>query len=253
MPALTPEHRRLLKLARAKEGEHLASARGAVLAQYRKGLLADAQAELERVLALPQAQRRVQLPKVLALISKASAATRTPPEQVYRSIRAAVRDRVLSVDELARISDPGLAFNDSKALQARAVDRQRQEMNGYWNKEQKRFRDDTAKTVREAIRKGLSVEQAAGLLEARVGVSRNRALLVAEDQLLTALATSERARLKALGIQKFIWWSRMDQKVRRGHQLLHGRIFEFKAAPILPGQEIRCRCRAIGVPVSGAS
>nr|WP_232337879.1 minor capsid protein [Deinococcus arboris] len=120
-------------------------------------------------------------------------------------------------------------------------------MNGYWSKEQKRFRDDTAKTVREAIRKGLSVEQAAGLLEERLGVGRNRALLIAEDQLLTAAARAEADRQQALGLTSYVWWSRLDNRVRRPHQLLHGQVRRWKEGE-WPGQAIRCRCRAVPVP-----
>jgi len=250
MPSLTPEHRRLLKAAREREDGHLATASAAVRAQYRDDLLAAAQAELTRVLALPQGERRTQLPRVQRLISSASTATRTPPSAVYRAIQGAVRDRVLSVDELARISDPTLAFNDSADLQARAVDRQRREMNRYWDREQKRFRDDVAKVTRQAIRTGLRPDQAADLLQERLGVSRSRALLIAQDQLLTAQAAAERTRLGALGVKKFIWWSRLDKRVRKGHALLHGKIFEFGSMRPLPGQEIRCRCRAIGIPPS---
>lgn len=247
MPTLTPEHRRLLKASREQENGHLDAASAAVRAQYRADLLADAQAELERVLKLPPAQRRTALPKVLALISSASSATRTPPDQVYRSIRAAVADRVLSVDELARISDPKLAFNDSRALQARAVDVQRREMNGYWTREQKRFRDDTAKTVREAIRTGLNPEQAATLLEERLGVGRNRALLIAQDQLLTAAARADADRQRALGLTSYLWISRLDKRVRKGHRLLHGKVRRWWDGE-RPGEAILCRCRAVPVP-----
>lgn len=244
---LTPEHRRLLKAAREKEDGHLATASAAVRAQYRDDLLAAAQAELQRVLALPQGERRTQLPRVLRLISSASTATSTPPSAVYRAIQGAVRDRVLSVDELARISDPTLSFNDSTDLQARAVDKQRREMNRYWDKEQKRFRDDVAKVTRTAIRTGLRPDQAADLLQERLGVSRSRALLIAEDQLTTAAANAEAARQQALGLETYLWWSRLDRKVRKGHALLHGKVRRWKEGE-RPGQAIRCRCRAIPVP-----
>lgn len=244
---LTPEHKRLLKASREQENDHLDAASAAVRAQYRTDLLVAAEKELARALALPPGERRTQLPRVLRLISSASAATSTPPSAVYRAIQGAVRDRVLSVDELARISDPTLSFNDSADLQARAVDRQRREMNRYWDKEQKRFRDDVAKVTRQVIRQGLRPDRAADLLQERLGVSRSRALLIAEDQLTTAAAAAEAARQQALGLQSYIWWSRLDPRVRRGHKLLHGKIRRWKDGE-RPGQAIRCRCRAIPVP-----
>lgn len=248
MPSPTPEQRRLIALARRAEDATLARASAAVRAQFRADLLDATSKELSRVLALPQGERRVGLPRVLRLVSEATRATGTPPDAVYRAMGQAVAGRVLSVDELSRIADPSLSFNDSRALQARAVDRQRREMNRYWGRENKRFSDDVARTVRQAIREGLDTGKAADLLQERLGVGRSRALLIAEDQILTAASRADALRQRSLGLRAFLWWTKLDKKVRKEHQALHGRIFQWALARLLPGGPIRCRCRAIPVP-----
>ncbi|WP_261665439.1 minor capsid protein [Deinococcus sp. Marseille-Q6407] len=245
----TPEQRRLLTLASEEEEAAIKGARGAILRQYQAVSLDASTRELARVLGLPLAQRRRQLPKVLALIDRATAATRTPPAQVWHALERAVGGRILSVDELARLSDPSLQFNSPGDLQARAVDRQRRQMNRYWDKEGRRFRNDVAKTVRQAARQGLDPERAADLLQERLGVSRGRAVLIATDQLRTAAAWADEQRQKQLGLKSYIWWTLGDKKVRGEHRARHGRIYRWGQGE-RPGQAVNCRCRALPVPRS---
>jgi len=241
----TPEARRLIKLARQREDAHLQAARGAVLRQFRKVALKAAEAELARVLALPPGRRRAGLPLVLRRIDEAMQATRTPPTELTALLKRAVRDRVLTSDDLVRLLDSGLNFNDPASLQARAVDKARRSMNGYWQSETTRFRNDAARTIREAIRKGLDPGKAADLLQERLGVHRSRAVLIVQDQMLTAAANAGISRLKALGVKQFQWETQGDNRVRPGHQVLQGQVFTWRGATELPGQAVLCRCFAL--------
>lgn len=237
--------RRLLQTAQRAEDQHLDAARGAVLEHFRGLTLKQAEKALKAALSQPKAKRAQAVKGVLALIGEASATTRLPPGPLLGIMRAAVRDRVLNAQDFATLTDPTLAFGDTRELQARAVGTQRRDMNRYWAGESKRFRDDAAKTVREAVRRGLTPDAAADLLQERLGVHRSRVLLIASDQLLTASARAEQAVLKAAGVKEFMWQTQMDGRVRPEHAARQGRVFTWRSAPELPGQAIQCRCRAV--------
>lgn len=244
----TSEARRLIALARKREDAHLQAARSAVLRQFRKVALKAAEAELTRVLALPPGRRRASLPLVLRRIDEAMIATRTPPAELTAVLKRAVRDRVLSLTDLAALTNRETIFKDTQELEAQAVSQQRKRMNFYWDKESRHFRDMAALSIRESIRRGLSPEKAADLLQERLKVSRSRTVLIAQDQLLTAASLAEQKILRSAGVKEFMFWTVQDGRVRSSHAHLQGKVFTWRSAPILPGAEIRCRCRAILPP-----
>ena len=246
---MNPAQRRLLQLAQAAEDEHLGQARAAVLAQYRRLSLKAAEKALKAALSLPKAQRAAALRGVLAHITEAARVTRTPPDDLLRVIRRATADRALNTRDLGLLTNPALVFPDPAEAAAQAVRVQRREMNGYWSHLPREFRDDVARTVREASRKNLDPAEAADLLQERLNVNRSRAVLIAQDQLLTAQARAEQALLKAAGAKAFQWAAMMDSRTRKAHAELNGKVFAWRAAPELPGAAIRCRCRAI-LPVT---
>ena len=242
---LSPEHRRLLDLAEAEDTAHLGEARAAVLAQFGAVDLKRAEKALAAALKLPASRRPEALRGVMALLQEAARQTKAPPRAVLAVMRRMVRDRVLNAADLAVLTRPDLALPDTRELEAESVARQRAEMRKYWAKESQHFKNTVAVSIREAIRKGMPPEQTADLLQERLSVSRSRAVLIAQDQLLTASSTAERRVLQSAGAKQFQWWSLMDGRQRKSHELLHGKVFTWRSAPTLPGAEIRCRCRAI--------
>jgi SPP1 gp7 family putative phage head morphogenesis protein len=242
---LTPEQLRLLKAGRKAEDAHLNGAKAAVVRQFQGVTLSKAEKALQAALSQPAARRAASVRAVLLSINEATSGTRVPPEALLGVMRRAVSDRVLNSADLAVLSDSTLLFGDSRELQAKAVAKQRKEMNGYWSGETERFRNDCAATVREAIRRGLDPEQAATLLQERLGVHRSRAVLIAVDQISTAAARAEQSQLRAAGLKRFLWRTIGDQNVRAAHERLEGKVFTWQGAPELPGAAIRCRCRAM--------
>lgn len=237
--------RRLLDAARKAEDEALNEARTAVLKRYRSISLKQAEKALTAALSLPRAKRPAAIRGVLQLVAEASKATGTPPPELLPIFRRAVRDRVVNAGDLAELTGGVRLMDDTRELEAHAVSKARRDMNTYWARLPKAFRDDTAKVVRQAIRQNLDPEKAADLLQARLNVSRSRAVLIAQDQILTAGATSERNLLKAAGVKEFMYWTLKDGRVRPAHAALHGKVYTWRGAPILPGVEVRCRCRAL--------
>nr|WP_256488360.1 minor capsid protein [Deinococcus sp. HSC-46F16] len=241
---------RVLDLAALRERRRLDDMRRAVVRQYRGISLEEAAGQLRAALDAPNpASARARTELTLKALDIAVRELGLPPERAEQIVRRAVRDRVQTHDELLRLQNPALSFNDPAEVQARAVGTARRDMNRYWEKEQRRFRNDVARTIREAIRKGLDPDKAATLLEKRLGVSRSRAVLIATDQMLTAAANADRQRQRDMGVKEYVWRTVGDKKVRREHQLRNGRRYAWATGGEYPGRAIRCRCRALPIIV----
>lgn len=238
----------LLRASAARESRALNLAQRAVARQYRTAAFDRVADELRKALAEPNARKRqTRLRALLHLFDEATRTLGAPPAVMRRLIREGVRGRVLTVDEMLRLSDPALSFNDPTELAARAVTRSRQRMNDYWANEQKRFRDDVAKTTRDVLRRGLDEDQAVRLLMERTNVSRSRATLIVQDSMLTAFAEADRRRQLDAGVREYLWRTRGDNRVRTKHATLNGKRRAWRDGNLYPGSEIRCRCRAVPV------
>lgn len=78
----------------------------------------------------------------------------------------------------------------------------------------------------------------------RLGVVRSRALFIASDQANKVHAKLTQIRQQEGGIDKFMWETAKDSRVRPEHVALQGRVFSWSKPPAvgLPGTPIRCRC-----------
>ena len=107
---------------------------------------------------------------------------------------------------------------------------------------------------------GTRVEDLADELEERVGVSKSRATLIARDQTNKANAAITQHRQTAAGIEKFVWSTSHDERVRASHAELDGRTFTWaeglpadvadevdEEEGATPGNPINCRC--VPIPV----
>ncbi|MGL6025383.1 MAG: minor capsid protein [Cetobacterium sp.] len=63
---------------------------------------------------------------------------------------------------------------------------------------------------------------------------------------LYAMQNEEMAILT--GVEKFKWVSEKDERVRKTHKALDGKILDFDSAEFLPGQEPLCRCHLEPIP-----
>ncbi len=99
---------------------------------------------------------------------------------------------------------------------------------------------------------GLRHEDLAKQLARRGEVSESRAELIARDQTLKTNAKVNELRQTNAGIEKYIWSSSHDERVREEHRELDGKTFRWddpdqgdEGDP--PGVPILCRCCAIPV------
>lgn len=239
---------RLAELGALREQRHMDEMKRLIIRHYRKIGLEQTAAELRKALNHPhKASSRARVNLILKALDHAVAELGLPPQRAEAIIKRAVYDRIQTLDEMMRLQNPQLSFNDPSEVQARAVAVARRQMNSYWAKEQRRFRNDVSRTIREAIRTKQAPEQAADLLEERLGVNRNRAVLIATDQMLTAAANADRRRQEAMGVKKYVWRTVGDKRVRDEHKLRNGKKYLWSKRADYPGKAIRCRCRALPV------
>lgn len=81
-------------------------------------------------------------------------------------------------------------------------------------------------------------------------LKRNKALVINRVSNINTEITKQK-HLDA-GIHEYIWWTRLDERVRKSHQRLHGRKFSWDAPPETdggrhchPGEDYGCRCTAL--------
>jgi SPP1 gp7 family putative phage head morphogenesis protein len=101
--------------------------------------------------------------------------------------------------------------------------------------------------VRRGVTSGASVTDIAKQIKDRYGVTDNRARLIAQDQTLKLNADLTRHRLQSVGVERYVWRTVNDNRVRHNHVERNGKTFAWDTPPSggsHPGIEVRCRCRS---------
>lgn len=96
---------------------------------------------------------------------------------------------------------------------------------------------------------GRRVEDLRDELLARGNVSLSRADLIARDQTLKLNGQINEIRQRNAGVEKYVWSTSRDERVRETHQDLEGQTFAWTDPPEPghPGQDYQCRCTAVPV------
>ncbi len=108
---------------------------------------------------------------------------------------------------------------------------------------------DIERITYEGVRSGRRAEDIAVDIRKQYGVTRNRAKLIARDQVSKFNGQLTRLRQMDAGVNTFRWSTAGDRRVRPQHDLLEGRVFSWNDPPSIgfPGEPIQCRC--IGEPI----
>lgn len=103
--------------------------------------------------------------------------------------------------------------------------------------------------VRRGVMNGQSVKDIKDQIKSRYGVTDYRAKLIAQDQTLKLNADLTRYRLQSVGVERYVWRTVQDSRVRPEHADRNGETYSWKegAGGEHPGQPVRCRCRAEAV------
>ena len=125
---------------------------------------------------------------------------------------------------------------------------------------EERARVEVRRVVTGPLREGIRVEEVRQRIEARLGVVRSRAELIARDQTLKLYGQIQQQRQEQAGIKEYTWSTSEDERVRPDHEELDGRTFRWDDPPIVdkrsgrrahPGGDFQCRCAAIPVLPDG--
>lgn len=81
----------------------------------------------------------------------------------------------------------------------------------------------------------------------RYNVSQSRAKLIARNESLNILSSLEEVQQTNIGIKQYRWVTSKDERVRESHEIRDGKIYNWSDSDIKPGEEINCRCIAVGI------
>jgi SPP1 gp7 family putative phage head morphogenesis protein len=120
---------------------------------------------------------------------------------------------------------------------------------------------DIGVMVREGIDSGLSYREMQKDIMQRAGVGKSRAELIARTEISSANMAVNKSRFEALGVERCIWRTAKDERVREAHRKMEGVEFALNDPPHvgggtdekgraipdegrhLPGDWYQCRCR----------
>lgn len=94
---------------------------------------------------------------------------------------------------------------------------------------------DVTREIRERYASGLA------------GKPRNRAELIARDQVGKFYGNANQLRQRELGVERYVWRGVLDQRERDSHREKEGEIYRWDQPPAdtgHPGQDYQCRCTA---------
>lgn len=99
------------------------------------------------------------------------------------------------------------------------------------------------------MERGMRYEDLAKEVERIGDVTESRAKLIARDQTSKLNGAMTQIRQMSLGIEKYVWQTANDERVREAHADLDGNEFKWSSPPSEghPGEAVNCRCVAIPV------
>lgn len=108
------------------------------------------------------------------------------------------------------------------------------------------FFSDLEKNIAREVADGARFDKLADIIEERYGIAENRAEFIARDQVSKFQGDLNRVRQQDLGIDKFIWRTSNDERVRPEHEVRNGKTYKWSNPPDgeTPGEPINCRCYA---------
>lgn len=109
-----------------------------------------------------------------------------------------------------------------------------------------RLHSELESIIRRGVMSGQSVKDIKSAIKSRYGVTDYRAKLIAQDQTLKLNAALTRYRLQSVGVERYVWRTVQDSRVRPEHVERNGIEYSWKegAGGEHPGEPVRCRCRA---------
>lgn len=106
--------------------------------------------------------------------------------------------------------------------------------------------------IKNAVRDGTRIETLTKNLLGTLDFPKNRARLIARDQVGALYGQLNKTRQTAVGIKRYVWRTMADERVRETHALLDGTTQDWGDPPETddagntndPGEDYQCRCTA---------
>ena len=103
------------------------------------------------------------------------------------------------------------------------------------------------------ISQDMPIAQIQKAIQKNFALTKNRAALIAADQVGKLNGKLEQFRQQQIGLKRYEWVTSRDGRVRHDHKILNGKIFSWTKPPVInqktgvrghPKQDFRCRCWA---------
>lgn len=112
-----------------------------------------------------------------------------------------------------------------------------------------RYAEQLRSKVVDAVQRGTSLREMVKQVRETYDLPRNRAELIARDQIGKLNGQLTEIRQQAIGVEEYRWRGTMDERERELHRVREGKTYRWDKPPSdgHPGQPIRCRCSAEAV------
>ena len=109
-----------------------------------------------------------------------------------------------------------------------------------------RYLAEVEREVFAGARQGLSTKDISATIRKRGKVAKSRADLIARDQVNKFNGQLSKLRQTNIGVERYVWRTSLDERVRPEHRAREGKIFDWDSPPGdgHPGEPINCRCYA---------
>jgi len=155
-------------------------------------------------------------------------------------------------------------IDDSITVKAQFSDEQKKEIaKNYTDNMEltiKGWQDEQIKKLRlfvgEQVRAGRRHENIYKDLVQKYDLLPKRARFIARQEVNLLATQMQEQKCRRAGLNKYVWRTREDSKVRKDHEHLDGEIFDWDHPPVVdlrtgrrghPGQDFNCRCYAISI------
>lgn len=213
----------------------------------------------------PDMTRRVaRADELKQVFAQATARLRQPPGELRALLGEALQGGVSASAEMLAFQAAAPEFFDAFRLrpdvEINFLQHTSKRLVEFWGVEQTDLANYVQGTLIDALEKGQGRQQIAARLREQVEFSRNRANLIARNELGNAASYGMQQTQQQAGVTEYKWWTARDDRVRGrpggkypnakpSHWARHGKVFRWADPPEggHPGQAIQCRCAALAV------
>ncbi|RTL04666.1 hypothetical protein EKK58_10170 [Candidatus Dependentiae bacterium] len=110
--------------------------------------------------------------------------------------------------------------------------------------------------IHQKVSEGVRAESLLDVIKSERNVTYNKAKFLARQETSLMVSKYREIRYKDIGVNKYIWSTSHDSRVRHDHKELDGKVFSFDNPPVTddrtgarnnPGEDFNCRCVAIPI------